>query len=219
HFTEAGKAEQFYIYKPADTYQQIANDNFSVRTIEYFIPELIRIDSKKWVNTFTGDMFSFEDILENFGELLNLRADPAPEWLKELQRSVSIRFIETQRLLSPINYERSGPGPRQVHMGPTVNKYAQELAQVIREQRDLSGTKGQELDETFPRRVLSLQKSLPEDELRQRLTKQEKKRSHLISAGLLDQSKSGALPMGDQIEEGQKKWLSVYVEDVDQKLG
>jgi hypothetical protein len=142
---------------------------------------------------------------ERFRELLNRSKDPV--WLKELRQSVSLRFIGTQRLLSLTQYKRGGIIP-EVGMEPTVNKYAEELATAIRQGRDRSGSISQILDKTFPQRVLERQKSLPENELRQRLAEQEKKRLRLMTAGLLDQDKSSAFQMGDQMEEGQKKILS-----------
>ena len=216
HFAEAEKIEQLYTYTLNDIPYQTASEYTLLPGIDTVMPELIYLESGKWVNRFTGEFFSPQDVSESFRERLNLSKDPA--WLNDLLQSMPLRFIGTQRLLSLTQYKRGGVIP-EVGMEPTVNKYAEELATAIKQRRDKFGSISQVLDKTFPQRVLERQKSMPEHELRQRLAEQEKKRSRLMAAGLLDQDRSSAFQMGDQVEESQKKMLSVYVEDVDQKLG
>lgn len=198
----------------------------SFMLIEDDIPELVHISASTWVHQLSGESFSPEELLESFGYLLSNRFTDAdqptepewPEWLEELRQSLCIRLIETQRLLS-VEEKRRLRRPRV--MEPTVKKYAEELAENIKTKRDESGAKGQVLDKTFPKRVFEptiFQKSISVDELHKKLTEQDEKRLRLMAAGLLDQDNSDAFQMDKEVSENQKIMLSVYVEDMEEKL-
>ncbi len=207
---------------------QKRNEEFPyIHILDDIIPELVKVGSQTWVHQLTGESLSLEDVLENFGDFLpksrtgvSTPTEPDwPDWLKEIRRSLPIRFIETQRLLS-MEDKRSLQRRRLIE--PTVNKYAEELASKIKEVRDKSGAMGQVLDKTFPKRVFEptpFQQNVSDDELRQKLAEQNEKRSRLMAAGLLDQDNSSVFQMGEKVEPSQKTMLSVYVEDTEKKLG
>ncbi len=222
------ETQDFELVSSRERWPKINEEAQYIFTLEATSPiPFVRVEAKKWMHQLTGELFSLEDMLEDFGDLFpnlptNTNTLPEPDWLKELRQSLPIRFIETQRLLSvynkPILAGRSRPGLIEL----TITKYAEELASKIREKREESNTIGQVLDKTFPKRVFEptpLQKSMSEKELRQKLVEQDKKRSRLMAAGLLDQDNSSAFQMGEQVEESQKIMLSVYVEDTEKKLG
>src|SRR5579859_2625536 len=177
-----------------------------------------RIDSDTW-RIDTGEILSSEDVLGRFGNQLFTEypgtIKDTPNWLADMRKSVPIRFIETQRLLS----STKGIEPEY-----TVTEDSGHVIEVIEKKLAESVTLSQALDRTFPKRAISStaqQLQVTEDELLDKLQKLEQKRSHLMTIGLLDQAKgTESLIDSDQgIEETTKAVLAVYAEDTEQKLG
>jgi predicted ATP-binding protein involved in virulence len=150
-----------------------------------------------------------------------------PEWLKNLKSDLSVRLIESQRLLdiaTSLNYRRFSRITSQASsMLPTVSTYSNELAQILRDKFTEYGMVSQSLDRTFPTRLVQRQPSptLTIEQLRDRLEQIELTRSSLISIGLLDRDSSDNSEFPLQIpaiDENTKNILSVYVDDVEEKL-
>jgi predicted ATP-binding protein involved in virulence len=150
-----------------------------------------------------------------------------PEWLINLKSNLSVRLIESQRLLniSPsLKYKKSlRVGFQASSMLPTVATYSNELARILRDKFTEYGVISQSLDRTFPTRLVQRQPSptLTVEQLRDRLDRIELKRSSLIDVGLLDRDSSdnSEFPLQTPaIDENTKNILSVYVDDVEEKL-
>jgi predicted ATP-binding protein involved in virulence len=166
---------------------------------------------------------SYEDIIERLDDQLPsvFTRKPMPEWLVDIRKSVSIRFIETQRLLSSTQLSRQSEHDK------TTSEYAvtedsKHLVEMIRRKLAESATLSQSLDRSFPKRVISpttQQLQLSEDELRGKLQRLEEKRSRLMSAGLLNQETDAGISFDQEIASNTKAVLAVYAEDTEQKLG
>ena len=143
-----------------------------------------------------------------------------PYWLTEIQESIRIRFIETQRLLSFPDSRSRRKYEESHRMTPTVLKYSEELADAIREKLAEYAALSQSLDRTFPTRLVKGNgPSKPTiDELRDDLSKLEEKRSRLMTAGLLDRGEEIDFKEFQEIDESNINVLSVYVHDVKEKL-
>jgi predicted ATP-binding protein involved in virulence len=148
-----------------------------------------------------------------------------PEWLIELKGNISIRLIESQRLLntnSAHTYKRqSRTGHQSSSMLPTVSTYSDEIAQIMRNKFSEYGAISQSLDRTFPSRLVQRQLSpnLTDEQLRSRLEQLEKTRSRLIEVGLLDKTENPDFPVQPPaMDESTKNILSVYIDDVEKKL-
>jgi predicted ATP-binding protein involved in virulence len=148
--------------------------------------------------------------------------------LNTVRSSVSLRLLETQRLQKMLASTGRVSDEPELDERPvienTVASYSQEIARIIEAKLAESTALTQSLDRTFPARLVSptvRQRSVTEDELRAKLAALERKRKYLIDAGLLDQEGSDAIQVQekDQIDEGTKAVLSVYVEDAEKKLG
>jgi predicted ATP-binding protein involved in virulence len=103
----------------------------------------------------------------------------------------------------------------------TVSAYSDELAKLIQSKLAEYGTTSQSLDRTFPARVVQQQLSpdISDEELRQQLNELEETRSRLIEVGLLDKDENSDFQIQPKaIDESTKNILSVYVEDVENKL-
>ncbi len=192
--------------------------------IDHLIPMLDRIGLESWRLPSTGEILSLEDVLERFGEQLSpdIVYEKEPKWFTEIKKNIPIRFIETQRLLNTRNPSRRNVREYSMppSITPTVNMYAEELAETIKTKLAESSALSQSLDRTFPRRVVDpaiKKRRIAESQLRDKLAILEKKRSDLMETGLLDQNSDPV--QVDQIDESTNIVLSIYVEDTEQKLG
>lgn len=136
--------------------------------------------------------------------------------------SISVHFIETQRLLNIRHLHNTEKGwVRENIIESTVKKYSKELAGKINAQLAKYASLSQSLDRTFPERLfkpMSEQSNMSENAIRTELAALENKRLSLMSTGLLDQEDTTTFQLEDHIDEGKKIMLSVYVEDTRQKL-
>lgn len=203
-------------------------------SIEREIPELKRIGSDTWLYIPTRELLSLNSILERFRDLIPTKYFDKTEleW-DESRKSIDVRFIETQRLLSlgsirqpreyiiqPTLFEFEVDSERQPPMEWSVTKYSKELGQAINSKLTEYATLSQALDRTFPVRLVrqNLAYTLTNDELQNKLASLEEKRSHLMEVGLLDK-KQEAESLLQATDDNTRNVLSVYVEDVEQKLG
>ncbi len=192
------------------------------------IPELRRMTPSLWRDLSSGETLSIDEIAARYGGFFPGDSGAErefPEW-DSLRKSVSIRFIQTQRLLVPSRERLRYEYPRDDVTKPTVMEYARQLA--IRIERELAkyAYQSQDLDRSFPRRLIEQQQGssgLKDYQLREKLGKLEEKRQQFIDAGLLDKTEEmSAIP--EEIRDGTIKddtrgVLSIYVDDVAQKLG
>ncbi len=193
--------------------------------LEDLVPGLVRISSRRWLYGFTGEELSNEEVLERFSDRIPgfKRFERKEEaWFSEIKKEVNVYLIESQRLLNfssnrDIRSYRKTPSAALL---PTVTAYSEELVQEVREKLTDYASVSQSLDRSFPARVLR-QKSdeLTNESLRSKLNELEKHRSRLVDSGLLENDEGQSLPIQSQdIDEGTKNVLSVYVEDVQKKL-
>jgi predicted ATP-binding protein involved in virulence len=197
--------------------------DFPVEIISEIIPDLRQLGSKTWRSRSTGETLSLNDVIERFEDTLPLRVRrlDEPEWLENLKTNIHVRLIESQRLLNFVP-NRAARIYTEMPMLPTVSAYSEEIAKLIQSKLAEYGATSQSLDRTFPARVMQ-QQATPEvtnEELRKELDNLEKTRSQLIEVGLLDKDDNPDFQIQSQsIDESTRNILSVYVEDVEKKLG
>jgi len=190
-----------------------------LKNIDEF-PFLSRIDYESWVHHPDGEIMSLDDILENFGDRLGFPENPTPEWLKTIQESIHVNFIETQRLLkfpSPGLYTESYRQRAYLTTRSTVSLLSKELAKEIQTNLGQYADLSQSLDRSFPARLVKATHSLSDQDLHRRLEQLEQKRKSLISVGLLEPQPDG-LEIQPEINEKTQSVLSVYIEDTERKL-
>ena len=182
------------------------------------IPDLERVGSREWVHLPTDEILSINDVLERYYYLLPSKLRGESEWWKQIRQSLNIRLIETQRLL---NIQNSGKRiTRRPSMVPMVEQYAEELAETIQQRLTESAALSQSLDRTFPARLVEQMghSNLTDDEVREKLSDLEKKRSRLKEVGLLDKEEDMDFLPSEEIVGNTKDVLTVYVQDVEKKL-
>jgi energy-coupling factor transporter ATP-binding protein EcfA2 len=199
------------------------NLDFPIEIIDGIIPELQRVGSKIWRNLSTGETLSLEVVIDRYEDMLpekfKLREEPV--WLEKLKRNIHVRLIESQRLLNFDPSHTSRAYYKNSPMLPTVSAYSEELARRMREKFTEYGKISQSLDRTFPVRAVKQQASpdFTDEQLRDRLHELEETRSRLIEIGLLDKDENSDFQIQPQsIDESTKHILSIYIEDVEQKL-
>ncbi len=185
---------------------------------------LERIGREEWRYLPTGEIIMSDEVIARFGDILPsklIKPVNEPSWLKNLKKNYFVRFIQTQRLLSPLDARRASGFRHQTLMRPTVEEYSKELASVISTKLAESVELSQSLDRSFPVRLVAenAPTALSTNELHKRLSELEKKRVRLTAAGLLDKDSDAAFQMPTQIDETKRSVLSVYVNDVEKKLG
>ncbi len=200
----------------------------SLSLIDRVISSLDRVGPEAWRHLPTGEILSLEDVIERFGDRLPPEfigeRTTMPEWLVDIRKSVPIRLIETQRLLSYTRPSKRSEYERAIASEYAVTEDSRHLVEVIRRKLAESAALSQSLDRTFPARVISptaQQLQVPGEDLLDKLEKLEKKRSRLMAVGLLDQETGTEFPVGaeQRIEPNTKAVLAVYAEDTEKKLG
>jgi predicted ATP-binding protein involved in virulence len=141
--------------------------------------------------------------------------------LEAIRRQIPVQFIQTQRLFSSETPSETSDVAELVANQPAVKKYAEELAGSINAKLAESAELSQSLDRSFPVRLVAEEApaALSADELRNRLSELEKTRERLTAVGLLDKDGDSAFQIPPQIDESKRSVLSVYVNDVEKKLG
>jgi len=196
---------------------------FPLGIIEHEIPELERIGQSMWLHTRTREHLGLNDVIYRYADHLPIpdnKRNINRKLLRELRKSVHIRLIETQRLLTFVSARHPRDYEEKSSMIPSVMRYSEELTQAIQSKLAEYATLSQSLDRTFPTRLVKGggKHDLTLINLRARLSELEEKRSRLMAAGLLD--KEGEIDFKDlqRIDEKNRNVLSVYVDDVQNKL-
>ena len=209
---------------------QINEDDlpFSVNAIEDIIPVLDQIGPSQWRNLSTSEILDFNDVIAEFGEQLpsSLRTSVSnPAWLGELRELMPVRFIGTERLThsSPYEPRRSRILHPYIRIQPerTVRHYSDNLATMLQRTLTEYATLSQSLDRTFPVRLVEepTNPTLSTDQVKQKLTEVEEKRSSIMEAGLLGQEhESLSVPVVQSVDESRRSVLAVYAQDALRKL-
>ncbi len=145
------------------------------------------------------------------------------QWFTEIKEEIYVYFIDSQRLL---NLSHDGKLQNRREASPnmpqsTVNTYSYELLEEIRKRLAKYASISQSLDRSFPTRLLRQTTSdeLTTEDLRNKWDALEKRRNRFVDLGLLEKDEEQNISIQSQeIDESTKKFLAVYVEDVEKKL-
>lgn len=149
----------------------------------------------------------------------DLYRDFAPDWLTEFIKDTTVHLIETQRLVSFVRAD-SGTSRDDEGRRNTVVEYADDLSRQISSALAQNSRISQQLDGSFPRRVLLSEEPGPDitdERIRERYQQQNQFREELEQIAVLDDQ--GDLPLpGEQMAPWQRRVLWIYLEDTEQKL-
>jgi hypothetical protein len=194
---------------------------------------LTRAGENVWTHDHTGEVLSTEDVLDRYGDRLPQRFQLEHDRFKVFRRELKTRLIQTRRLEANTRENEAGGenatimgrravfGPRPAPV-ESVTRYAQELAAELKTTLAEYAARSQDLDRTFPGRLLRHDRAntLPVAVVRERLHELEGRRAALTELGFLDKEEV-AFDIGGQLDEIES-WkidvLSIYVGDVAKKL-
>ena len=189
---------------------------------ERYVPFLVQIGSSEFRDLRTGEIMGYFEAIDKYSEYLPpsvLEQRRLPPWLDRVRKSVHCRLIETQRLLTVSDKEKRRTDRDDAPMVPAVKTNSEELTALIENTLAESGRLSQQLERTFPNRLL--RRSGPpfsEEDLRRRLAALEQRRARLTNAGLLDESDDPTYIPTNTFTEETRRILSEYVVDSEKKL-
>jgi len=219
------KIEHDTTIKPSSR-EKLGHYSFPMHIIEQTIDSLERVGPYEWLDHSTGDMLDIDDVIERYSDYLPERIVKEdmviPEWLLKFLKEVNVHFIQTQRLISL--YDKSSRLPRRnrsIQERSVVEQHSKDLAEKIQDLLRQSGSLSASLDRTFPQRLLEQPKvkDVAEDIIRKEYIEQNKYRTRLMNAGLIEGEKPVPLPERvEGLEEIEIRVLWHYLNDVKKKF-
>jgi predicted ATP-binding protein involved in virulence len=193
--------------------------------LEELIPNLVRIDRDKWFDERTKKSLSLEDVIFQYSRDLPNELIPQfdleiPDEFLQVIESVDVYFIQEQRLVlrEILRDNRTRRNPVITH---TIEKYAQELSEVIKTTIGKYAQVSQSLDSSFPKRVFQ-KKTDKVENLIERLNKLQEKRQKISHYGLLKSEEDTLIQPSEttdtDIRDSDIGMLSIYITDNEEKL-
>jgi len=199
------------------------NLKISREKIDMFIPFLDRIGPNEWIDERTGEYINYPELIDRYSEHFpdTIKENLLPDWFIKFSNSLNAHFIQDQRLIlrKEVHQNRRVVRHRQDFVD-TIEKYAHELAELIRESGLKSSYVSQELDSTFPDRLLKKDynfKSLTVEQLKIELQKLQERRTELSNFNLLSSDRSFPALYLNEIRQEDTKVLTLYVDDTQKK--
>jgi len=197
-------------------YTNEAENEFFSR-IEKYLP-IRRIAPTQWIDKRTDRVLTMEIILNEYSNQLPdeftnnyYRLNVKNDKIFEIFKTSNVHLIKEQRLLKQSFKKYSD---REQFTTNTIQEYADELKDLIRNTQAQSFIISQELDSTFPKRLIEEKGKITEEEFNNRykilINKQEKLKKYGLSA-----SKQEVL---NQYNKDDAKALLVYLNDSDAKI-
>lgn len=194
-------------------------------TIRNFVPAPIdQIGSDRWYDLNNGIIYSTEDLIERYADffpeeiLQELKTEEIPEWFTNITKSINVKLVETQRLLTKINSEEK-------EYRNSVSQYSNQLREIIKIKALEATNLSTKLDRTYTNRLIekiTSPNTTSDNSIDQSLKDLEIKRLFLIKVGLLEHDDEAILPINLNKEyrdnETLRDVLDIYIEDSNEKL-
>lgn len=202
-----------------------------IGSIEDVIEDLDQVGPRVWRVIPTGEIIGLDEVLNLYGDRLSVREDVllkrvVPEPLKLRLRGNSVYLIETQRLIArstEVRHPRDRWGaavPRSDRgaEGSAVEEISRDLASRISDALQLSGRIAAKLDAQFAYKLLTGAVSeINEQQIRENYAEYRDYNNRLVQAGIFESQYIHDLP-SKVLESGDKRALSLYLNDVQEKL-
>ncbi|MCD4843115.1 MAG: hypothetical protein K8R25_01375, partial [Methanosarcinales archaeon] len=189
------------------------------RKISKYLP-ISRMDDDRWIDLRNEKILTIDDIFEYADQLpdevsKNLLKIKTKK-VNEILDSIKVNLIKEQRLFRKVQSygKKYSEEEDKTIMIETIQTYAKELKQLISHNSQQSIKKSQELDSSYPNRLISLKGKVSEEEYNVRFNKLKEKQEKLKRMDLYE-SKQEVLGYS----ETDSKALLVYLNDLEIKLG
>ncbi len=193
-----------------------------------------------WIDVRDGEVLSESEVLSRFGDprgegwprpyhFLGLHTptgdSPAggeSPWLDAFLESTNAFLIEAQRLVrtEPATTSRIRSVRGTFAFISSVLECSQDFHVRLGDTMAEYGRQAQTLDQTFPQRLISATRRLPEDELQERMAILVKKTSEFKAIGILDETPAHPLDAARlrDMDTTVARAMTLYVQDTDHKL-
>jgi predicted ATP-binding protein involved in virulence len=175
-----------------------------------------------WEDTSDGEVVHERELAQRFNipdsAPSQNSGDRAGPELVEFRERLRVHSIDTERLMTVGKSRRDGRISGALRTRPTVAEYAEDLRARLGQALAANSRTTQQLDRTFPQRLLQ-QRALqvPTESIRQKYNQQNKIRARLAEFSVI--SSQPDLPLPDrELEDWERSVLWTYLIDTDQKL-
>lgn len=198
------------------------SDKKLLRNIEMYLP-ISRVGTDKWHDNRTDEILSFTDIISNYSnelplDIINNIPNKLNEQINKILNSINVHLIKEQRLFKKVttknNPYRHDLGERnQTVMIETIETYSKELCELISKNIRKSYTITQELESSYPYRLVNEKKKVTKEEYDTKFKTLKNKQDKLIKNGLYKKSQK---PLA--YSQDDAKALFVFLTDLEKKL-
>ncbi len=186
--------------------------------ISRYLPQLRRLDDNIWQDRRNRKLFSIEEVLDQFSDELpkevlnNQFIYLKNKKLNQIISTIDVHLIKEQRLLKRKQTPPTLPNSN-TYFSDSIQEYAIELSQLIKQTINDSFKISQELDSSFPKRLLTELGQLTEIDFKSRFYKLKEKQEKLKSFGLTESLQE----VPDSFISENAKVLLVYLNDSEKK--
>ncbi len=197
--------------------ERINFQNLDIESLIKRLPWISKIDDDVFYDRRTEEPLSLEEVMEQYGDRLPSKDVKNLELIERLEH-MSVQLIETSRLFRTVKREELHR--RKEIITHTVKIYAAELQQRIKSTMAEYAKKTQELEQTFPFRLLEVSERYTYEQLKEHIVALQDKRNDLRAIGLLPTTDSAALDASsiDSLETHHAAVMNLYVKDSEEKL-
>lgn len=205
-------------------YKRTQNNRIHNLLRNYIPTELDRVGPDRWLDLNTGLISSSNELLQIYSKYLpkeivdDLNNKLVPEWFVTLTKSIQVKLVETQRLLTKLNSDEK-------EYRSSVVQYSTELKEIIRNKTLEATNLATKLDRTYTNRLIEKITSVntsSNTSIDNSLNELEEKRSFLIKVGLLEQVEETLIPINlnqkYRDNETLRDVLEIYIDDSNDKL-
>lgn len=194
------------------------SERVPLHMIEHEIPELSRVGRREWVDATTSDLLTLNDVIMRYSDRLPwLQPSTEIDWYRAIVKEFSVKFIQTQRLMTMKAEGGEYHGRSGVRYQNTVIEYSERLRELIRDKLSDSMSLSQSLDSSYPRRLLQEPGArLDDQELRTLLDETESLSAKFRKVELLSTGDNVDIRL-DSIGEGSRQAISLYLSDTVKK--
>jgi predicted ATP-binding protein involved in virulence len=193
--------------------------------IERYLPFVTRIGHDRWQHDATGQVFSFDELVEAHRadlppSIIDAVVGKAPEAISSLCNSVYCRLIETQRLLvikevQDFQYHKYRGSSASTL---AITEKAESLKEIISSELNNYAALSQSLDRSFPRRLIT-GTTIVQHDITNQLAALDEKRRELMEAGILDsEAEQPVAPPSGKLDDAIARVLQVHIDDNQKKL-